>query len=285
MKKLIMAFGSALMLISCAGVPGTSQALENANILILGEDADTDTVPRNSRVFKRTLDAMADELNNQGFRIFDETAVTMDMAQGRSRRADHELIDIAKSISRPPIDIGVLFQIYGSAKDKSYKTNLKIRVSGRLLNIRTGQRYGNFEYESPREWYAPKNCQRDCLLEAVGKYSKILGAEVASVLGEKLREAVGDRGAGENAGQPDSYSLIFSGFSPNQILDIEEYLVVFTGYKEHRPGYTGNRRAEFWYTTHSKHSRLLRNIRKMFSHLGMKAHVSASGNEIKISRI
>jgi hypothetical protein len=289
MKNILLAIAGTILLISCAGVPGTSRALESPNILILGEDADEDTVPRNSRVFRRVLDAMSNQLHDEGFDVYDETAITMDFAQGRVRRTDAELIDISRSIRKPPIDVGVMFSIYASARETSYTTKIKVRVSGRLLGIKSGQRLGNFEVESPREWNAPVNCPRECLLETVGKYSKIIGADVAGVLAEKLSDAVGRGqsldGTSSTAGVSNKYSLLFEGFSTDDILDIEEYLVVFRGYESHRPIYSSRSRSEFWYTSEITTSRLTRNLRKMLKALGVRGRVGFSGNEYTVTKI
>ncbi len=104
MKKVLLILASGLLAVAAtATVPAASQAAEKPNILIMGEDADQDTVPRNSRVFRRVLDGLANQLHDEGFDVFDETAVSLDdFAQGRVRRTDAEIIDVAKSIKRPP---------------------------------------------------------------------------------------------------------------------------------------------------------------------------------------
>ena len=105
----------------------------------MGDDADADSVPRHSRIFKprARLDAIAGELHTEGFDVFDEVAVTLDdFAQARSRRSDAEVIDIAKSVTRPPIDIVVLFSIFASADELKYTTKVNARITGRLLNTK-----------------------------------------------------------------------------------------------------------------------------------------------------
>jgi len=287
MKKTFFLLAGALLLISCAGAP-SSMAIEKPNLLIMGEDADEDTVPRNSRVFRRVLDALSNELHNEGFDVFDETAISLDdFAQGRVRRTDAEIIDIAKSIKRPPIDIAIIFTIYASARDLNYTTKIKTRVSGRILKVSTGQRLGNFEVESPREWNAPAECPRECLLETVGKYSKNISRDVGSVLAEKLA-ALYDSGDDSVAGGSDlanGFSLVFEGFTPDDLYDIEEYLVVFRGYKTHRPVYSGRRHHEYWYESTISTNRLNRNLRKMMDHLGISARVGFSGNEYVMTKI
>jgi len=95
------------------------------NILVMGEDADPDTIPRNNQVFKRVLDALANEMNDEGFDVYDETAVTSgDLAQDRIRRTDGEIIDIARSIKRPPIDVAVIYSIYAQSEARGHTNKL-----------------------------------------------------------------------------------------------------------------------------------------------------------------
>ena len=197
----------AIMLSACSSYPAA--AGDKPNLLIMGEDADQDTVPRDSRVFRRVLNGLSNQLNDVGFDVYDETAVSLDdFAQGRVRRTDAELIDIGRSISRPPIDVLVLFTIYASAQDVEYTTKVRTRIEGRLLNVRTGQRLGNFELPSPKEWNAPPKCSRECILEVIGEDAGILANDIGSVLAEKLAWMVDGDSADETAGTGDGSKQI-----------------------------------------------------------------------------
>jgi hypothetical protein len=280
---------AGLLLISCANVSTPSNAAEKPNIVIMGEDADRDTVPRNSRVFRRVLDALSNQLNEEGFDVFDETAVTLDnFAQGRTRRTDAEIIDIARLAKRPPLDVAIIFQIYASADQLSYTTKVKTRISGRLLAVKSGQRLGNFEVNSPREWVAPAKCPRECILEVVGTKSRILANDLGAVLTEKLAHLVA-RGTSddglEQGGIPRAYSLVFDGFNEADVNDIEEYLVVFSGYKRHRPTFSSPRRHEIWYESDISSGRLNRNLKKMLDHLDLRGTVMFSGNSYTVKKI
>ncbi len=271
---------------------GAAQAGEQPNIIIMGEDADKDTVPRNSRVFKRVLDALVNEMNNEGFNVYDETAVTLDdFAQGRVRRTDAEIIDIARSVKRPPIDVAVIYAIYASANKLSYTTKIKTRITGRLLNVRSGKRLGNFEVELPLPDNAPVKCQRECILETVGKNARVLGMDLGVVLAKKLDwlSAASDdkhgKGGHDDDGLASAYSLVFTGFTPDDITTIEEYIVAFRGYEHHRPISSSLRNAEYWYETKSKSARLNRNLRLMLEHLGYEGRVTFKGNSFQIDKI
>ena len=283
------------MIISCAAVPAPSMALENPTVVIFGEDADQDTIPRNNRVFRRVFDALSEALNNEGFDVFDETAITLDtMSQGRVRRTDAEIIDVARTVTKPPIDIAVIFAIYAHTDVLEYTTKIKTRIAGRLLQVQTGQRLGNFEVTSPQSWNASTECDRDCILETVGRYSKILGQDVGAVLAEKLLALTGID-APESTSLPhvidryceltNKFVLIFDGFSRHDMLDVEEYLVVFRGYQRHRPTYSGERHTELWYETCSGSARLDRNLVKMLDRLDMRGRVAFSGNEFTVQKI
>jgi hypothetical protein len=280
--------------IAMAGLLPTNAALagEEPNILIMGEDVDKDTVPRASRVFKRVLDALSNELNGEGFNVYDETAVSLDdFAQGRSRRSDAEIIDIARSIQRPPIDVGVIFSIYASARQLSYTTKIRTRITGRLLNVRTGKRLGNFEVELPQAHNAPVKCARECILETVGKNARLLGMDLGAVLTKKLAWLVPAQGSSHDKADRDdeglaaAFSLVFTGFTPDDMNEIEEYIVAFRGYEHHRPVSSSLRSAEYWYETKSKSARLNRNLRLMMEHLGYEGRVTFKGSSFQIEKI
>jgi hypothetical protein len=271
---------------------GAAQAGEQPNIIIMGEDADKDTVPRNSRVYKRVLDALVNEMNDEGFNVYDETAVTLDdFAQGRVRRTDAEIIDIARSVKRPPIDVAVIYSIYASANKLSYTTKIQTRITGRLLNVRSGKRLGNFEVELPQADNAPVKCERECILETVGKNARVLGMDLGVVLTKKLdwlaarSDDKHDKDGHDDDGLASAYSLVFTGFTPDDITSIEEYIVAFRGYEHHRPVSSSLRNAEYWYETKSKSARLNRNLRLMMEHLGYEGRVTFKGSSFQIDKI
>jgi hypothetical protein len=257
----------------------------------MGEDADTDAVARKNRVFKRVLNALANEMNDEGFNVYDEAATTLDtFAQDRVRRTDAEVIDIARSVKRPPIDVAVLFTIYASGKKLSYTTKIRTRITGRLLNVKSGKRLGNFEVELPQPDNAPVQCNRECILETVGKNARILGMDLGAVLAKKLdgisptsstSSATGD----DKAGISSAYTIVFSGFTPDEITSVEEYIVAFKGYEHHRPVSQSLRTNEYWYETSSKAARLSRNLRLMLDHVGVEGRVAFSGNNFQVDKI
>jgi hypothetical protein len=282
----------SIFAISCTALPETGFAGDKPNLLIVGEDYDEDTIPRNNRIFKRVMNAFTNEMHNEGFDVFDETAITLGkFGPGRIRRNDAEVIGIAKLQTRPPLDVLVITKIYASMQKLSYTTKVKARVTGRMLSVQSGQNLGNFEVESPGTWVAPLNCTKECKLETVGKYAKILGKEVAGVLAGQLDHLLSAQNSepadAKSGGLPSHYNLVFEGFTPDDMMEIEEYLVIFSGYKTHRAVYTGYRRHEFWYESHIGTAKLDRNLKKMLTHIDLKGRVSfdISDNEYTVTKI
>ncbi len=267
------------------------QAADNPNLLVMGEDADKDTVPRNSRVFNRVITALQSQMSNESFNVYDETVITLDsFTQGRVRRTDAELFDIARSIKRPPIDVVIGFSIYASAQKKSYTTKVSARIEGRMINAKTGQFLDSFEVDSGQFWNAPTNCNRECILEVVGGKAKVLANDLGAVLAEKLAwmvdggSSVGSDRPGTN-GMLTDYYLVFDGFSAEDFMDIEEYLVIFSGYDIHRPVEQRHTRTEVQYKSSIGTAKLSRNLKKMLGELDMRATVNFEGNTYTIKRI
>lgn len=259
-----------------------SYAADRPNILIMGEDVDEDTVPRKSRVFKRVLNALSNQLHDVGFDVYDETAVTLgEFVQGNSRRDDAELIDIGRSIQQPPIDVVVIFSIYASIDKKDHISKLKSRVEGRLLQVKSGQRLGNFEVKAPNNATVPVDCSRECILENVGDEAKILASDVGAVLSEKLAWMVGEEGDSQLA---NGFTLTIDGFSPEEVMDMEEYLVIFSGYMSHRPIYSTPRRSEIWYQSTIDSAKLLTNLKRVLKELELSGMVLFSGNAYTIRK-
>jgi hypothetical protein len=127
------------------------------------------------------------------------------------------------------------------------------------------------------------------MLETVGKNAKILAQDVGAILAEKLDDLLSAQNSGsedkKSNGVASQYFLVFERFTPDDMMDIEEYLLVFSGYKNHRPVYTSRRRQEIWYESHIGSAKLDRNLNKMLVHIDLKGRVSFSGNEYTITKI
>lgn len=316
-KKAALTIASAGLVLFLAPMsfPGTADAGEQPNILIMGEDANTDTIARNTRTFNRVLRALSTELGTAGFKVYDETGLSMDITeQGRVRRADTELIEIAQTV-QSPVDVITIFQIYASASKSAYADvmGLRLRVSGRLLQVQDKRMLGNYEVSyKPKDLPPlPVKCNRDCVLEFVSDQAKKIARDVGAVLVQKL-EALSPASAkaelpatvtpaasdpapviksaapaktGNCTGLTKAFTLTFTGFKPAEISTIEEYLVAFKGYDHHRPVSTALRQTKYWYETCSDDARLMRNLRLMMEQNEIKGRISQNGNRVEIEKV
>ena len=269
--KLLVATTLAIGL--CAS---NAQALDRANIVIIGEDFDLGTMPRDTQVYKGVLETLSGDLHEAGYAIYDETSVTLaEFTQGRTKRSEAEILDIARSVSRPPLDIAVLFSIYAYVQEFTYTKKVSSRLTARVLDLRSGRRLGSFELAAPRQLRLPRHCDRSCTMARLDRSLRDLTAELSARLVEHLASVGAER---SRPGSPDAplatgYRLVFADFSAEEVADMEEYLVVFTGYRLHRPIETGRGRHEYWYESTSSRARLNRNLIKMLDHVRMGARV------------
>jgi len=287
--KITSAIAAAsIFVVACTAVPTNTFAIEYPNIMIVGEDDDKDTIRRDSRIFKRVLNEISYVLNDEGFDVFDETAVTLGKyVQGRVNRNDAEIIRIAKNQTKPPIDVIVVMKIFANLRRYDSHTQIIARVEGRLLRVQSGQVIGGFEASGPSNWTTSHpDCNRQCLLEEVGKKSRDLAREVSSILSRKLQDEVSStETSGQSSSLTNNYELVFENFTPDDIADIERYLTIFSGYRDHRISYSSNRLHELWYSSDIKDAKLNRNLRKMLDHLDIRGTVSFTGNEFKLIKV
>lgn len=312
MRTLSAAVSAGLALVfALSAAPAQAQA--KPNIVVMGEDADEDAVPRGNRIFQRVIAELSETMNLRGYNVYDETAVAMGFTQpNRVRRRDVELIEVARAVSNPPLDVVAIFQIYASASKSAYSDIVRpqVRIPGRLLNVRTGQSLGAFEVAGLQLPPLPQGCDRECLLERVGAEAKTIAGDVASALTAKLDGFVAPRrgsdagapagdaapaapvvGAGPATGGegcgglPTAYTVRLDGFSPQEVQAAEEYMAAFRCYEHHRPVRAGGASAEYWYETRSDSARLTRNLRLMLDHMSAPGQVQFSGNTIVVRRI
>jgi hypothetical protein len=300
----------AIILAACilqlAPVAASAQGL---NIVVMGEDADEDSVPRGNRIFNRVIAALTEEMNVQGHDVYDETAIAMDInPANRVRRRDSELIEVARAVQNPPLDVVVVFSIYASVREGAYSEVLRpdVRIPGRILNLRTGQQIGSFEIDGLDLPPLPVVCERECLLEEVGNHAAIMGAELAAALTLKLDGFVGSAPADASAGAiivtqpsvggpvttadgcdslPTAYVIRFDGFTTEEITALEEYVNSYSCVQSARPVRASERSAEYWYETRSDSARLNRNLRLTLEHMGVEGQLKFSGNTMIVTKV
>jgi hypothetical protein len=293
LKKAASIAIASLTLISCANIPHPVNAAQ-PTILVMGEDWDQDSVPRRSQVFNRVMDAVEQQMVREGYNVVNETMATRgNFVQGRVRRTNAELYDIAKSINQPPIDFVVSFKIYPRFKTTSYSTKVNSLLAGKVLNVSRNQLVDNFEVNLPEDANAPKDCSRACAIEVIGKHTRILGQDLGKALALKLRrhmQNVGMNSPTSPISDKDkgkvvrAYVLEFNNFSGAQRNVIEEYMVAFSGYQHHRILSEGPTNGKYWYETTADDMRVKRNLRKMMAYVNVEARVACAGTTCTVEQ-
>ena len=300
-KSLAVGLAS-FALISCAGTPTPSFAQDIPNILVMPEDSDPDTVPRDSRVQRNILGGLQDRMNSRGYRVFDEQAVGIDGYQqttvsDRVRRTDQELIIVARTANQP-IDVIIAYEVFASVEKLDFASFARLRIFGRALDPNSGRFIGNFEVVSPTNFRLPVQCPRECLLEKLSDKGRDMGIELASVLADKLDQffvpqggsvSTGSGGGtvatgttGGTVGFERNYRLIFEECSPIMRTDFEQYLVIFSGYLSHRPDTCSGTACTMSYVSSIDPGKLHRNLEKMLVHSGHNGRVYVDGSNYKV---
>jgi hypothetical protein len=295
MKRFALLLAAGLVSAACStAIPRPAVAADQPNIIVMGLDQDRDTIPSLNRVYTRVVNALVNQMHDEGFNVFDETRLTMDShtLDISKRKTNRLVIDIVRSIDGVPLDVVVLFKIYPKSKRMSTTQKIGARIEGRLLNIHSGQRLGNFEVASPKMISVALDCDRECLLERLGDEAKILAQHVGAVLVAKLdgltvQSMKSDSTASSSGkgGLPQQYELTFNNFTDTDINDIEEYIVAFSGYDHHRPIRAQARHARYWYESRSDRARIIRNLRKMLEHMDTNGTVTFTSNKILVEKI
>jgi len=205
-RKSFLAATGALALISCAAVPGVSQAQQGSDIpiIVMGEDSDPMSVVRSSDIFRRVISELQEQMSRYDFYVIDENILTVELGwQVRERRPITELIQVVQMAnqSRDPrlqARAMVVFKIRAAAQNVGFATKAMVRITGDIYDYQARRFIGS--WEAPRmEFPAPANCTGMCIQEVVGDHARDVAAQVGDVMRKKL--AYLTRGAGAPAAQ------------------------------------------------------------------------------------
>lgn len=231
---------------------------DRMNILILAEDWDETSVPRDNRIDRSVIARLTEVAQNQsrrlsdrfskfdGFRIYDETAVTAESFSAGARRSDELLVKMARNISDASVDILVLYTIYAE-DDVTYRDDgvtpafvtLNLEIMLRAIDLDSGRtlaRVSEFDETRP----LPTDCIPNvatadeyaaCVVRSVSRNLRDLaGDEFSALLTDTIIESydlygVSDDGTGgdiDDCGRAERFELEMRDFSPRELLRFEE---------------------------------------------------------------
>jgi len=286
--------GRAILLLAALllAAPAAAQPIR-VNVLALGSDGDPTSVPRGHRLYERVVALLNEALSERRFKLYDETAVTasfVDPAGGR--RSDAALIDIARAVGEPPLDVVMIFNIHASAQ-RSSVTGLsqpRMRIAGRMLGVRDGRVIAAFSAgEGQRLPALPAGCGYECLLERLGDQARPIARELAGALSERLEALVAPAPpaaarapSAEECGAPAALMIELKGFDDAEIGRLEPLLGAFRCYDRHRRLPLGDGVA-VWYETRGG-ERVAADLQQALQMLRLASSVERSGPTILVVR-
>lgn len=255
-------------------------ATDLPRLIIVGNDASPNTLPRNSRPFKEVLNNISGSLLNEGFDVKDEIALSLGSKNKiKDPRNEAEILQKAKDLG---IDIAIIFSIYPNKKTTKNSVRIRPRVEGRLVSVYDGSRLGNFDIKSQTSKPVQKPYSINDEQEALADIAAVLGKEVGAVLTDRIAQYVDAEG-----GRLQEWELVIDGYNNYEVMDMEDIFRTFEGYDSHRikanaQNYSSH--SEFFYKSSADSAKLKRDFVRMLKKLNLKGSISISGLKVSISK-
>jgi hypothetical protein len=261
-----------------AAGPALAESPIRVNVLALGSDGEPTSVPRGHRLYARIVTGLNEALSERRFRLYDETAVTasfVDPAGGR--RSDAALVEIARAVSEPPLDVLLIFNIHATARRSSVTGLLQpqMRIAGRMLGVRDGRVLAAFSAGADHRLAGvPASCDPDCLLDRLGDGSRPIVRELAQTLSTRLEELVVPRPPAPECGAPVTIMIELRGFEPAEVERLEPFLAAFRCYDRHRRIALPDGTSAIWYEARSTAARVGADLDQAMGFIGLAAEPS-----------
>ncbi|MFT6896681.1 MAG: hypothetical protein ACJA13_001084 [Paraglaciecola sp.] len=277
----------SLMMTACA----SSKQAQSVNVMIAVDDSSENAVPADFSSVKRLVTHVAGELSDAGIKVYDETSLGLDdfsFAQGQRNKVS--LLDMARSIKQVKLDHVVLLTAQATVQDKGHTTSVATHVVGSVIQVNSGRVEGSFA-DSGRKQNANGDCSLSCLNDTIGQSLVSAAGNIGAIIVSTLPAVKTSHTLAKVKKEDDSrqssqdWVLVFDGFNPQDMLQIEEYLVIFTGYQNMRYLSSRYTYAEIWYTSGINSAKLNRNLKRMFSEINKRAMISQEGNRFAVKKI
>ena len=311
----------ATFLGACSSSATTESGNTNLSVMVLIEDSNQDSIPAGSSVARRVNDAITEQLNQAGYTVYDSTVLS-GTANTRARINTGELLNMARnnatypgSNRRIPIDAAATASVHVSVRDLGYTQDVRVRVTGRAVNVNSGRFLGIYELNDVVGAIRVSNdCVGVCLRERVGGHARDIGQQVgdelAGLLGgnaDNMRVAetrqvrshptetagsvtrqVRSRStetAGSVASPITDYSLRFENIDGQQYLDYEYFLTeLFSGYIDLDLVSSAGTTHEVVYRSRASADRIMRNMVRAAEELDWTATVYQNGSLFTLRR-
>jgi len=276
----------------------TAAAADQPKLLIMGVDGGEKTLKRTSRPFKAASDYISGRLDDAGFKIFQEAQTVNKSWRNKSdRRGAAEATAAARSVTRPSMDMAVLFTIQKDVKRNQRKTKLNLKAIARVIDIQSGNVLTSVKVKTDPKRRLPADCDRSCLQDTAIDDGRVLIPRLADKLVKKLKVIASKQrqakvapasyskgGYAKNAGIK-AFSLVFKKFEWRDMRRIDKALERLGGYRDHSTvGRTG-KSVVVWFETDANKKKLAKQLDNVLRDLELSGRLIQAGTSFTITHI
>ena len=275
--SIIAGMIGAMFIVSCSS---TSQAQSGAGIpvIILGEDSDKRSIPRDSDIFRRVINQLKSQMSRYNFYIIDEEMLAVELGwKVRKRRPKTELIQVVDLANKSNnmayhSKAMVTFKIVALQKDMGFAKKAFVRISGEIYDSQA-RRFIN-SYEVPRLEF-PIQTE---LIEDVGDKAR----DIAASLGDALRKQLafvargsatstpGASSGSQGGGMAVTYNFVFRNFSTREVMEMTGVMEdSFGGFQRAQPPQGDSAVFRYGYVSTAQANKLFRWMNVLISDMGM----------------
>jgi len=263
------------------------------NVVVVGDGTGGGAGPA-----ARAQEAATARLLRAGIQVFDRAAVLGLSKDRASPKLVAELVSAARAVRQPALQAAVLVSVTPTLNRSTYVTRARVRVTVRLLDLRSGRRLAGAEGSSAA-WRVPSGCERACLRAAIAHRAERVAGELtgrllpalASLKVEQRRRAAATGKLAKAKPKPkpkpkpqpqakvrsqEGFTVIFQGFSDADALAAEDYLAVFPGFRELKLTEAAEGRRQYRYRTAADATEMRDNLERMLDLMRLEGRVESN---------
>lgn len=240
------------------------------HIVVMPDAQDPASLSQESRSFRLALSAANDLLAEFDYRVLSTDVLRL---RNPGLVDSESSVALARSVTDPPIDVVVLLEILPvEVSSHVYRRQLRVWMTGRLLDVRSGHLLGTFRTESTLV-STGAGCEDRCLDNRIARKAETLGRDMAHVLQLKLE--------GWEANRPLEYEVRFENVGSARRDEVFSLLKGLEGATDLRCAPCGGLNDRLWYYSQRDSSRVFSALNPTCRQLKLTC-VVADG-EIRIS--
>ena len=144
--------------------------------------------PVTDALYRTVVAKISNHLQAAGFKTTQSSAPRA----ADTANADRDLLaslraENTKRAKTDRVDYIALVQILADMRLYSEGTQVHVDIRGRMLDVNSSEVLAKFELPVPQTIVAPKDCNRNCILELLRANTELIANGLGTVLGERLK--------------------------------------------------------------------------------------------------